>query len=423
MKVTTYRDDAGHVTLRIETSIVGTGGPSHSGGMLDPFDAGELDDRVEYYDDGSVRMRKSSFGRLSGFRAMAWYPNGQKADDWVYSPPFSGEVETYWERYGHLKEDGPYSAPEFLFEEAQPLLKIGFGNHGDHRVPVPKDGTRILWHDNGARLAEISYADGVKDGDYKVYSRSGALLDFWSFHNGQPKDGQRLVKDEHGTLREELNYLSGRLQGPRRSWNAGGVMMEEMNYLSGQLQGPRRRRNAGGALVEERNYNQVVADSPVHNWGPDGKRIIDIRAVMVGPQRRWQADGKPIIEQRYGPAGELLEEKIFYGSGKLETWRRAGQALSPKAEAYGQSFTEKSFVLEEEYSELGHRVSKKWFKAWADPYRGTNQDDLLEKGCSEQIGLEHRWDEKGRLIGLEGRDAESNWHDLLRPIEKARPPR
>lgn len=97
----------------------------------------------------------------------------------------------------------------------------------------------------------------------KRYYASGTLY-------SEEKEGTRLYYYEDGTLKTELHYKEGLLDGRVRLFYPSGQCKRELFFSQGQRQGVERSWYENGQLFTEVEYDQNVAGR-AHCWFPDGR--------------------------------------------------------------------------------------------------------------------------------------------------------
>lgn len=148
--------------------------------------------------------------------------------------------------------------------------------NGDNSCIEVKSG-RLLngivrsYFPSGKIYAEISYANGLKDGKYKVYFESGALRYSGVYKQGKT-NGRLTTYYEDGTLAQEIQVSMGEWNGVRRIYYNDGKLKSEENYVQGKKEGTFQQYYSDGSPSVRIVYNN---DQPVSAYclTPDSRRI------------------------------------------------------------------------------------------------------------------------------------------------------
>lgn len=100
-------------------------------------------------------------------------------------------------------------------------------------------GTWLYYYTDAKTLMiEENYKNGVLDGEYKSYYKTGKIT-------------------------EILNYKEGKLHGSAKRFADNGVLLDDLNYLNGKLEGPAKYYNLYGKLIYAGNYKN---DQKIGEW-------------------------------------------------------------------------------------------------------------------------------------------------------------
>jgi len=103
------------------------------------------------------------------------------------------------------------------------------------------------YYPNGNVKSEITYSNGVREGEAKLYY-------------------------ENGNLKEERFYVNGRVEGLVRYYNKAGKLIEMANLENGRREGPTTIYDFTGTYLTDINYEggkKVVEVHPYYEQKPD----------------------------------------------------------------------------------------------------------------------------------------------------------
>ena len=100
-------------------------------------------------------------------------------------------------------------------------------------------GTWLYYYpDEKTLMIEENYKNGVLDGEYKSYYKTGKIT-------------------------EILNYKAGKLHGIAKRFADNGVLLDDLNYYNGKLEGSAKYYNLYGKLIYAGNYKN---DEKIGEW-------------------------------------------------------------------------------------------------------------------------------------------------------------
>ena len=132
----------------------------------------------------------------------------------------------------------------------------------------PFTGIAKDYYEDKSLKAELTYTNGILEGEAKQYYQSGKLKSTAIFSNGL-LNGQCIGYYESGNIEYEENYLDDELNGSVKDYYENGQLKAELNYKNGKLDGLGREYYENGQLHIEENYK-------------DGELIGDIAQGGVG---------------------------------------------------------------------------------------------------------------------------------------------
>ena len=143
------------------------------------------------------------------------------------------------------------------------------------------------YYEDKSLKAELTYTNGILEGEAKQYYQSGKLKSTAIFSNGL-LNGQCIGYYESGNIEYEENYLDDELNGSVKDYYEDGQLKAELNYKNGKLDGLEKEYHQNGQLYIEENYKDGKLEGESTNYDEKGnitsKRIYkdDGFEVLIG---------------------------------------------------------------------------------------------------------------------------------------------
>lgn len=146
---------------------------------------------------------------------------------------------------------------------------------------------------------------------------------------------------ENGTLKSELRYENGMLNGCSVWYLANGKKQIEVTYRNDTMDGPLRRWHENGNLMEETWYKDGVQDSVYREYSLKGIMVAEgyyVNGELDGAFHRWYENGQVFQEGQF--AGGMMDGSwlIFYADGNL-----AGKADFDKGTGVQTSYAKSGY--------------------------------------------------------------------------------
>ena len=151
----------------------------------------------------------------------------------------------------------------------------------------PFTGIAKDYYEDKSLKVELTYTNGILEGEAKQYYQSGKLKSTAIFSNGL-LNGQCIGYYESGNIEYEENYLDDELNGSVKDYYENGQLKAELNYKNGKLDGLEKEYHENGQLYIEENYKDGKLEGESTNYDEKGnitsKRIYkdDGFEVLVG---------------------------------------------------------------------------------------------------------------------------------------------
>ncbi len=226
--------------------------------------------------------------------------------------------------------------------------------------------------DNG-KTEIMNYYKGEKIPDnlakQERYNIDGKVVVEKNFKNKLLHGPYKEYKEFDETLKMELNYAEGKLDGEQKYFFSDGRVKLLLNYIGGQLDGPQQEfffKN--DTLASVHNYSGGILHGVQTRWDKDINKVYQVNFVA----------GKPDGIQRFWKSGKMTEER--WVQGQLEEVVDEYTASQPKhVRVY-------SFVNEGDSLEIkwGKKVERE-----TQYFQSGSISGMLEPGDPPSITLYH----------------------------------
>ena len=133
----------------------------------------------------------------------------------------------------------------------------------------PFTGIAKDYYEDKSLKAELTYTNGILEGEAKQYYQSGKLKSTAIFSNGL-LNGQCIGYYESGNIEYEENYLDDELNGSVKDYYEDGQLKAELNYKNGKLDGLEKEYHQNGQLYIEENYKDGKLEGESTNYDENG---------------------------------------------------------------------------------------------------------------------------------------------------------
>ena len=139
----------------------------------------------------------------------------------------------------------------------------------------PFTGIAKDYYEDKSLKAELTYTNGILEGEAKQYYQSGKLKSTAIFSNGL-LNGQCIGYYESGNIEYEENYLDDELNGSVKDYYENGQLKAELNYKNGKLDGLEKEYHQNGQLYIEENYKDGKLEGESTNYDEKGNIILKL---------------------------------------------------------------------------------------------------------------------------------------------------
>ena len=184
-----------------------------------------------YYPDGTLRSEIEMHGGQYHGIASFYYPSGSLQMTNTYrNGKLDGKTVRYFSN-GQEKEMQYYKEdkPDSLFVSWDPsgnkLIECYYQDSLVH-------GPYTEYHDNGVLKIKGAYYQGLFDGSWLYYDRHGYIIGTGSFNRGT---GYQKSFFEDGQLQQMVQYKNGLKEGEEKTFSLSGALIETKIYREGKL--------------------------------------------------------------------------------------------------------------------------------------------------------------------------------------------
>jgi TonB family protein len=193
-------------------------------------------------------------------------------------------------------------------------------------------GSVVAYYNNGKIESIVHLRDNFRDGDAKF---------FW----------------DNGNIKEELSYVSGRVEGAVRKYNQDGVLQETFSIEDGKREGPTSLFDSAGKYIDDIYYEAgiLVVDKIVLDSGPKEEEITNEVVAITQPtnqkKKKQNSDDlvPPVVEEEKNyeddPAFYKTVEVMPEPYGGMEAlYKKIGYPYKAKEEEIEGTVTALVFV-------------------------------------------------------------------------------
>ncbi len=259
-----------------------------------------------------------------------------------------------------------------------------------------KQGDLKVYYRSGKLKNSQHFQDDQLEGSSVTYYENGQVESSYVYHAGKHEDGLCLHYFEDGTLSRKHTYLDGAYHGEYVDYFPGGVVKEEHTYRNGKIVGQNKVYRSTGALEWISHYNEHGRlDGEQVQYFENGKP--EQRNVFVnGEQReyqRWSKDGVQSVDWRWGPGHKYEgEQKDWHPNGHLSKSRTYRNDI---LDGVSKEWYENGQLRTEARYQQGKMME---FRSWADTGKLRSHSKYDENGDEVYSHRYHyHWDEPHNL--------------------------
>lgn len=258
---TSCAEVAQKVNEEIEKSVTKTDS------LADREDIDEEETTSDLSDDFKILKRKKE-GADSIFLVADYYKDGKKSSETWYRGNQEDGLSTHFYKNGKVlskliwKEGRPYTSVEAFDSTGKPR-DIGDLKNGDGRLKFYDRKTNKM-------ISDIAYIDGIKNGDYRFYYKSGELKEKGVFKAGKIV-GEACAYFKNGKLKERVFFLNDRPDGEHYVYYRSGKVKKYEKWQNGR---PTKgaEYDLRGNMTEEGSLNSANEYLQTrYDYSPEGK--------------------------------------------------------------------------------------------------------------------------------------------------------
>ena len=156
------------------------------------------------------------------------------------------------------------------------------------------DGDLTEWYENGQKLKEAEYKDGLLDGDLTEWYENGQKLKEVEYKEDKTS-GDLTSWYENGQKEIEAEYKDGLLNGDATLWYEKGQKQEEAEYKDDKLHGDATLWYENGKKKSVNEYKDGLLDGRQTSWYDNGKKKsigFYKNGLRDGRQNTWRETGE-----------------------------------------------------------------------------------------------------------------------------------
>jgi len=158
---------------------------------------------------------------------------------------------------------------------------------------TPFTGTAKGYYKSGALKNEISFVDGMKDGNYKVFYESGKIKSV-KLYKANNLEGEVIVWYENGQLERKVMFTKNKKNGQFQSWHENGQLKSKGEYINNKKTGVHTGWYENGNRESEGKFTDNTEDGIHSEWYENGQLSSQI-TYNAGEQtdaKYWNKEGK-----------------------------------------------------------------------------------------------------------------------------------
>jgi antitoxin component YwqK of YwqJK toxin-antitoxin module len=175
----------------------------------------------------------------------------------------------------------------------------------------PFTGTAKSYYKNAAVKNEISFVNGLRDGNFKVFYESGKIKSV-KIYKANGLEGEVIVWYENGQLERRVMFSNDKRNGMFQTWYENGQLKSKGEYISNKKTGIHTGWYDDGKKESEGNFVDDNPEGPHSEWFRSGQLSAEItyRGGEEISAKYWNEEGKLLSPQE-------VEELMKMRSGNL----------------------------------------------------------------------------------------------------------
>lgn len=220
-------------------------------------------------------------------------------------------------------ENGNLNSKE-LYVNNQVVSYEDFNKMGIISTNIPyKDGKingiAYAYSKFGSKQKLITFATGVRDGNYEEYYPNGQIAGKGTNKNGK-YNGKYQTFYDSGELESEVNLIDGLKEGEEILYHRNGKIMQKVKYIKGKYDGEFLKYFDNGQISQTFNYlngNQVGKNISYYRNGViEETSETDENGKITGFSKEYDIDGKIYREFEF-KKGEIIAYKYYNKKGEI----------------------------------------------------------------------------------------------------------
>lgn len=246
-----------------------------------------------YYDEAGIKTAFETWdttGNLNGPYAM-YYPNGNLSEK------------------GTISNDGKDGPFETFYPDGKTKL-TGFLKAG------LRHGKFTGYYENGARQADAEFNADVLTGNYTGYYNNGFKKEEGAYNSRGEKNGEwKYYYENTGNIESEGNYDKDMETGIWKFYNENGTLRSQIQFRSGVMDGSARYFSPNGTIETDGIMSNGQMNGLWLVYYPDGSKKEEMNyrnGTRCGASTAYHSNGKVSLTCTYDDKGKMDGEYISY---------------------------------------------------------------------------------------------------------------
>jgi len=222
-----------------------------------------------------------------------------------------------------------------------------------------KSGRWYRVYDDGSLYYTGTFKDGIPEGEFRYYYRSGELMTIATHKDhqtaetvsyrmdgtvvskgnylNQKKNGEWLLYNEEGKLTSSESYKADSLSGVSKVYYINGVLAKEMSYDDNHLNGPWKEYFDDGNVKGEGTYLNDQLHGYLINYQSPKVKLYEgelREGLAIGEWKYYLDDGRVKLRILYDDNGVEVRRK--FENGEVEEYYDSGIPMSYYEYKHGQ---------------------------------------------------------------------------------------
>jgi len=229
-----------------------------------------------------------------------------------------------------LNDSDPFTGTITNFPPKSELF--GIATIGSCTLSVAKgrpDGTSKCVADNGVKIVEVSFKDGLRDGSEQFWDKgTGKLVASAHWSQGKKDGKEEHFNPDNEKLVLQIHWDHGNKVDEEKHWSSSGeVLLTDLHWQDGKATGFIKTVDTltgTEGVVEEANYKDGVLDGPRKRYSVDEAHSSGVGTkggtvkYYLSSQENYVNGKQDGLQQEFGANGEVFSETRYSNNVKME---------------------------------------------------------------------------------------------------------